>query len=399
MADMPSLPLLPDQHGFFVGPALEMTCPQRFVLSRHFNVNASASRMDELIDNLVDVHPALRVKFTEHRHRLRQVLDGGRSGRSHVRLPFAFNSPETLAFLTDYVNALASNFNIEIGHLAHFSVLQWPDGQVSVLMVLHHLICDQISLDTLERQVKRAVEFGSPSAGYDYAQCVDAVLQLPNEVDWRQRAVAWQAASENSLSDLALKGSVRRSHTLTVPLAVVKPDPWAVWRAAACAYRTRLGRSPRIQIVHHGRDSLSDVPRDQRPRGLSSAIGWFALTGLLLADDLQAAPPAPRVLSALTVARATGAWSASPRSDLDPALGADLWLNAVQSLPSHQLDSRRPKVPADPTFVGTPFALELIFEKEESSIRAHFDIGLFNPQTIESILHDMAQDEGVNFAR
>ncbi|MBI6852860.1 non-ribosomal peptide synthetase [Pseudomonas cichorii] len=282
--------LTPIQHWFFETPI-----PRR----QHWNqalvleptTTLEPRHLEQALLAVLEQHDALRLSFRDHAGKW-QAEHRAVTGESLLLQARVADMNECAALFADTQRSL----DLQNGPLLRALLVDGPQGQQRLLMVIHHLVVDGVSWRVLLDDLQVA-----------YRQLADAAaIQLPAKTsafrDWAARLQAY-AGSESLREELAwwqrqlngpgaelpcdnLQGGQQNIHAQTVSVRLDAQSTRQLLQQAPSAYRTQVNdllltalaqvvcrwsgqASALIQLEGHGRETLFDEI------DLTRTVGWF----------------------------------------------------------------------------------------------------------------------------
>ncbi|WP_032619844.1 non-ribosomal peptide synthetase, partial [Pseudomonas syringae] len=300
--------LTPIQHWFFDTPI-----PER----QHWNQSLLLEPLSALDPNvleqslraLLEQHDALRLSFTEHEGTWRAEHRAVTTDTLLIRVQVS-DMAECAALYTDTQRSL----DLQNGPLLRALLVDGPQGQQRLLMVIHHLVVDGVSwrvlLDDLQnayRQLRDAapVRFAAKTSAFrDWAARLQAYAG--NE-SLREELPLWQRQLGGPATSLPChnpQGGRQNRHAQTVSVRLDAERTRQLLQQAPSAYRTQVNDllltalaqvvcrwngqpSTLIQLEGHGREDLFD------DIDLTRTVGWFTSAYPLRLTPAPAADSAP----------------------------------------------------------------------------------------------------------
>ncbi|WP_122438388.1 non-ribosomal peptide synthetase [Pseudomonas viridiflava] len=281
----------PIQHWFFDTPIPERQhWNQALVLEPVARLNAQT--LELALQAVLDQHDALRLRFLEHsgrwsaEHRAVVTQD---ALLIHVQVA----QMDECAALFEQAQR---SFDLQNGPLLRAVLVDGPQDQQRLLMVIHHLVVDGVSwrvllddVQTSYRQLSETLPVRLPaktSAFRDWASRLQAYAgseSLREELQWWQRQLSGPTAA---LPCHAPQGGQQNRHARTLSVRLDSSSTRHLLQQAPSAYRTQVNdllltalalvvcrwsgqASTLIQLEGHGRETLFD------DIDLTRTVGWF----------------------------------------------------------------------------------------------------------------------------
>ncbi|MDF7796655.1 amino acid adenylation domain-containing protein [Pseudomonas syringae] len=286
-----SLPLLPIQARFF-----ELDIPER----QHWNQalmlkplqTLEATHIQSALTALVEQHDALRLGFSQQNGQW-QATFGALSTRE-LLWTHELDSIERLPELADEAQR---SLNLKNGPLLRAVLINLPQGEQRLLLVIHHLLVDGVSWRVLLEDLQQAyiaLAAGQPallpaktSSLKSWAEHLQAYAQSPA---LEQELGYWQAQLQDVSDALPCDhphGGQQQQHALSVVTQLNSELTRQLLQDAPAAYRTQINdllltalarvvsrwtAQPHalIRLEGHGREDLFDA------LDLSRTVGWFS---------------------------------------------------------------------------------------------------------------------------
>ncbi|OUM04880.1 non-ribosomal peptide synthetase [Pseudomonas syringae] len=286
-----SLPLLPIQARFF-----ELDIPER----QHWNQalmlkplqTLEATDLHAALTALIEQHDALRLGFTQHNGQWQANF--GALNTHELLWVHELDSPERL---TDLANEAQRSLDLKNGPLLRAVLVNLPQGEQRLLLVIHHLAVDGVSWRVLLEDLQQA--YAALAAG----QPLKLAAKTTSLKGWAEQLQ--QYASSETLTaerdywlhalqgdDQPLprdkpQGSMRNRDAAHASSWLSKDLTHKLLKVAPAAYRTHVNdllltalaqvlcewsqqSSVLIQLEGHGREDLFD------DTDLSRTVGWFS---------------------------------------------------------------------------------------------------------------------------
>ncbi|WP_158841380.1 non-ribosomal peptide synthetase [Saccharothrix deserti] len=282
-----SAPLTPIQRWFFAHDGVDR---RAFVIPVELDVAVSPDVVRDALDALLRHHDALRTRFVDGADGVRQEFPATVADPPLVVVDLS-GDPDRDATRRRLMADTAAGIDLEIGRLVRALLTVEGDGRDSRLfLVVHHLVCDAVSLRILVRDLASAcaarhvgepVVFPPKSTSFlDWARRVDRLAQAPGTT---AESAYWKSVVD------APAARVPRDHpgganseaaatTLDTHLAVdlrggLRIGPVEVLLTALAATLTSWsGGDVLVELEGHGREEVfPDVD-------LSRTVGWFTTT-------------------------------------------------------------------------------------------------------------------------
>jgi amino acid adenylation domain-containing protein len=348
---------------------------------------------------LIARHPQLRATYPVHEGEpSRALLPPWRPAPATVEVA------NEAALPAHVERALAPRFDPARGPLVRFERLRFAEGEQALLCVVHHLVCDGLSLGLLERELTARFAGSEPAAPeVGYADFAAWQRRIADEPLLTSQRTAWAARLTPPPARLVLPRP-RRRHTSDRAGVVAVRREWpadlsrrlrALWRAhGATPFAGLLATWCALLARYCGADDLLlGMPEaGRRQPGLEHTIGCFVNT-LPLRVSLAGDPPVAEILArAAEAARFTFAHAdvpfelladALPRGDRRRPL--DLYIVSIDLLDPPPGPRARP-LPveeiskADATLYvtarGGPVRIELVYDGalfDEDTMERHAD--------------------------
>ncbi|WP_346396406.1 amino acid adenylation domain-containing protein [Pseudomonas syringae] len=286
-----SLPLLPIQARFF-----ELDIPER----QHWNQalmlkplqTLEASYLQAALTALVEQHDALRLGFTRQSGQWQATF--GAPNTRELLWAHELNSIEHLPELADEAQR---SLDLKNGPLLRAVLINLPQGEQRLLLVIHHLLVDGVSWRVLLEDLQQAyvaLASGQPallpaktSSLQAWAEHLQAYAQSPA---LEQELGYWQAQLQDVSDALPCDhphGGQQQQHALSVVTQLNSELTRQLLQDAPAAYRTQINdllltalarvvsrwtAQPHalIRLEGHGREDLFDA------LDLSRTVGWFS---------------------------------------------------------------------------------------------------------------------------
>ncbi|MBX8603063.1 non-ribosomal peptide synthetase [Pseudomonas cichorii] len=282
--------LTPIQHWFFETPIpARQHWNQALVLEP--TTALEPRHLEQALLAILEQHDALRLSFRENAGKW-QAEHRAVTGESLLLQARVSDMSECAALFADTQRSL----DLQNGPLLRALLVDGPQGQQRLLMVIHHLVVDGVSwrvlLDDLQvayRQLADAAAIQLPaktSAFRDWAGRLQAYAgseSLREERDWWQRQLSGPSAE---LPCDNPQGGQQNIHAQTVSVRLDAQSTRQLLQQAPSAYRTQVNdllltalaqvvcrwsgqASALIQLEGHGRETLFDEI------DLTRTVGWF----------------------------------------------------------------------------------------------------------------------------
>ncbi len=286
-----SLPLLPIQARFF-----ELDIPQR----QHWNQavmlkplqTLEAIHLQSALTALVEQHDALRLGFTQQDGQWHATF-----GTLNTRELLWTHELDSIERLPELADEAQRSLNLKNGPLLRAVLINLPQGEQRLLLVIHHLLVDGVSWRVLLEDLQQAylaLAAGQPallpaktSALQAWAEHLQAYAQSPA---LEQELGYWQAQLQDVSEALPCDhphGGQQQQHSLSVVTQLNGELTRQLLQDAPAAYRTQINdllltalarvvsrwtAQPHalIRLEGHGREDLFDA------LDLSRTVGWFS---------------------------------------------------------------------------------------------------------------------------
>ena len=286
-----SLPLLPIQARFF-----ELDIPER----QHWNQalmlkplqTLEATHLQSALTALVEQHDALRLGFSQQDGQWLATF--GALSTRELLWTHELDSIERLSELADEAQR---SLDLKNGPLLRAVLINLPQGEQRLLLVIHHLLVDGVSWRVLLEDLQQAyiaLAAGQPallpaktSSLKSWAEHLQAYAQSPA---LEQELGYWQAQLQDVSDALPCDhphGGQQQQHALSVVTQLNSELTRQLLQDAPAAYRTQINdllltalarvvsrwtAQPHalIRLEGHGREDLFDA------LDLSRTVGWFS---------------------------------------------------------------------------------------------------------------------------
>ena len=286
-----NLPLLPIQARFF-----ETEIPERHHWNQSVMLKPSrrldAAQLEAALHALIEQHDALRLTFVRQQSGWQASF-----AASHNREVLWTRELSDVARLAELADEAQRSLDLATGPLLRAVLVELPDGEQRLLLVIHHLVVDGVSWRVLLEDLQQicvALAAGQvpnlPARStslkawaqklHDYA--TSAVLE--QELGW------WQAqlqGVDDSLPCDNPEGARQNRNALSVSTRLDADTTRQLLQEAPAAYRTQINdllltalaqvisrwtgrRDVLIRLEGHGREDLFD------DLDLSRTVGWFS---------------------------------------------------------------------------------------------------------------------------
>ncbi|KEZ24735.1 MULTISPECIES: amino acid adenylation domain-containing protein [Pseudomonas syringae group genomosp. 2] len=286
-----SLPLLPIQARFF-----EQDIPER----QHWNQalmlkplqTLDAIHLQAALTALIEQHDALRLGFTQQDGQWQATF--GALNTRDLLWTHELDSAEHLAELADEAQR---SLDLKNGPLLRAVLIDLPQGEQRLLLVIHHLVVDGVSWRVLLEDLQQAyvaIAAGQPlalatktSSLQSWAEHLQAYAQSPalaQELDY------WQTQLQDVSDALPCDhphGGQQQKHALSVVTQLNGEQTRQLLQDAPAAYRTQINdllltalarvvsrwtAQPHalIRLEGHGREDLFDT------LDITRTVGWFS---------------------------------------------------------------------------------------------------------------------------
>ncbi|MCH5610709.1 amino acid adenylation domain-containing protein [Pseudomonas syringae pv. syringae] len=286
-----SLPLLPIQARFF-----ELDIPQR----QHWNQalmlkplqTLEASYLQAALTALVEQHDALRLGFTRQSGQWQATF-----GAPNTRELLWAHELDSIERLPELADEAQRSLDMKNGPLLRAVLINLPQGEQRLLLVIHHLVVDGVSWRVLLEDLQQAyiaLAAGQPallpaktSSLQAWAEHLQAYAQSPA---LEQELSYWQTQLQDVSDALPCDhphGGQQQQHALSVVTQLNSELTRQLLQDAPAAYRTQINdllltalarvvsrwtAQPHalIRLEGHGREDLFDA------LDLSRTVGWFS---------------------------------------------------------------------------------------------------------------------------
>ncbi|SOP98103.1 amino acid adenylation domain-containing protein [Pseudomonas syringae] len=286
-----SLPLLPIQARFF-----ELDIPER----QHWNQalmlkplqTLEASYLQAALTALVEQHDALRLGFTRQSGQWQATF-----GAPNTRELLWAHELDSIERLPELADEAQRSLDLKNGPLLRAVLINLPQGEQRLLLVIHHLVVDGVSWRVLLEDLQQAyiaLAAGQPallpaktSSLQAWAEHLQAYAQSPA---LEQELGYWQAQLQDVSDALPCDhphGGQQQQHALSVVTQLNSELTRQLLQDAPAAYRTQINdllltalarvvsrwtAQPHalIRLEGHGREDLFDA------LDLSRTVGWFS---------------------------------------------------------------------------------------------------------------------------
>ncbi|WP_283776236.1 non-ribosomal peptide synthetase [Pseudomonas syringae] len=301
--------LTPIQHWFFDTPIPERQHWNQSVLLEPLSA-LDPNVLEQSLRALLEQHDALRLSFTEHEGTWQAEHRAVSADTTLLIQAQVSDMAECAALYADTQRSL----DLQDGPLLRALLVDGPQGQQRLLMVIHHLVVDGVSwrvlLDDLQnayRQLRDAapVRFAAKTSAFrDWAARLQAYAgneSLREELHLWQRQLGGPATS---LPCHNPQGGRQNRHAQTVSVRLDAERTRQLLQQAPSAYRTQVNDllltalaqvvcrwsgqpSTLIQLEGHGRENLFD------DIDLTRTVGWFTSAYPLRLTPAPAVDAAP----------------------------------------------------------------------------------------------------------
>ncbi|WP_178118564.1 amino acid adenylation domain-containing protein [Pseudomonas sp. SZ57] len=285
------LPLLPIQARFF-----ELDIPER----QHWNQalmlkplqTLEATHLQSALTALVEQHDALRLGFSQQNDQWQATF-----GTLNTRELLWTHELDTIERLPELADEAQRSLNLKNGPLLRAVLINLPQGEQRLLLVIHHLLVDGVSWRVLLEDLQQAyiaLAAGQPallpaktSSLKSWAEHLQAYAQSPA---LEQELGYWQAQLQDVSDALPCDhphGGQQQQHALSVVTQLNSDLTRQLLQDAPAAYRTQINdllltalarvisrwtAQPHalIRLEGHGREDLFDA------LDLSRTVGWFS---------------------------------------------------------------------------------------------------------------------------
>ncbi|MCF8985899.1 amino acid adenylation domain-containing protein [Pseudomonas syringae] len=286
-----SLPLLPIQARFF-----ELDIPER----QHWNQalmlkplqTLEAAHLQSALTALVEQHDALRLGFSQQDGQWLATF-----GAPNTRELLWTHELDSIERLPELADEAQRSLNLKNGPLLRAVLINLPQGEQRLLLVIHHLLVDGVSWRVLLEDLQQAyiaLAAGQPallpaktSSLKSWAEHLQAYAQSPA---LEQELGYWQAQLQDVSDALPCDhphGGQQQQHALSVVTQLNSELTRQLLQDAPAAYRTQINdllltalarvisrwtAQPHalIRLEGHGREDLFDA------LDLSRTVGWFS---------------------------------------------------------------------------------------------------------------------------
>ncbi|PBP94385.1 non-ribosomal peptide synthetase, partial [Pseudomonas congelans] len=286
-----SLPLLPIQARFF-----ELDIPER----QHWNQalmlkplqTLEATHLQSALTALVEQHDALRLGFSQQNGQWQATF-----GALNTRELLWTHELDSIERLPELADEAQRSLNLKNGPLLRAVLINLPQGEQRLLLVIHHLLVDGVSWRVLLEDLQQAylaLAAGQPallpaktSSLKSWAEHLQAYAQSPA---LEQELGYWQAQLQDVSDTLPCDhphGGQQQQHALSVVTQLNGELTRQLLQDAPAAYRTQINdllltalarvvsrwtAQPHalIRLEGHGREDLFDA------LDLSRTVGWFS---------------------------------------------------------------------------------------------------------------------------
>ncbi|CZT29750.1 amino acid adenylation domain-containing protein [Pseudomonas cerasi] len=286
-----SLPLLPIQARFF-----ELDIPER----QHWNQalmlkplqTLEASCLQSALTALVEQHDALRLGFSQQDGQWLATF-----GALNTRELLWTHELDSIERLSELADEAQRSLDLKNGPLLRAVLIDLPQGEQRLLLVIHHLLVDGVSWRVLLEDLQQAyiaLAAGQPallpaktSSLKSWAEHLQAYAQSPA---LEQELGYWQAQLQDVSDALPFDhphGGQQQQHALSVVTQLNGELTRQLLQDAPAAYRTQINdllltalarvvsrwtAQPHalIRLEGHGREDLFDA------LDLSRTVGWFS---------------------------------------------------------------------------------------------------------------------------
>lgn len=281
-----TLGLLPIQNWF-----MQQVDAGRIVNGHHWNQSflvkvpeLNQERLPDIIQQLVDYHDILRVRYTKQQHTWLQSYHAGIDLPQLKMLDVSQHRDDELdAILTDW----QSHFDLHNGPLFQFAYLYgYQDSSARLFCSFHHLIVDSVSLRILIQDFKDLYDgHALERKGTSYRQWVNEVQRYP-ELNPKEN-LFWQRQVDTIPDYIALFGLEHEEHAPCFNEVTLNEDLTnSLLRTANSAYHTEINELLLTALVYalkdisdednhgitlegHGRENISGAIDH------SHTVGWF----------------------------------------------------------------------------------------------------------------------------
>ncbi|MDH2433776.1 amino acid adenylation domain-containing protein [Pokkaliibacter sp. MBI-7] len=308
-----SLPLLPLQARFFTLPVSQRQHWNQALLLRPVTAQGlDAELLQQALVALVTLHPVLATRFKRDRAgQWQQHLAPLASASQGLLWQREACSSEELTPLCDQAQR---SLDLQHGPLWRAVLIDLPEGEQRLLLVIHHLLVDGVSWRILLEDLQQAyqvlaqgqtVALPAASTPWQYADLLHQQLtgealqaelrywqQLADSVasqQLRPAAVASTLAGQRHLQLTLDQHSSRQLLTRCVSHFAAQINDLLL-AAVARAWQQWQGQALLVEVESHGREWPADWPLPAvTVPDLSRSVGWFtAIYPLLLGDDGRA---------------------------------------------------------------------------------------------------------------
>ncbi|OBS39651.1 non-ribosomal peptide synthetase [Pseudomonas syringae pv. syringae] len=286
-----SLPLLPIQARFF-----ELDIPER----QHWNQalmlkplqTLEAAHLQSALTALIEQHDALRLGFSQQNGQWQATF-----GALNTRELLWTHELDSIERLSELADEAQRSLDLKNGPLLRAVLINLPQGEQRLLLVIHHLLVDGVSWRVLLEDLQQAyvaLASGQPallpaktSSLKSWAEHLQAYAQSPA---LEQELGYWQAQLQDVSDALPCDhphGGQQQKHALSVVTQLNGELTRQLLQDAPAAYRTQINdllltalarvvsrwtAQPHalIRLEGHGREDLFDA------LDLSRTVGWFS---------------------------------------------------------------------------------------------------------------------------
>ncbi|WP_095155656.1 non-ribosomal peptide synthetase, partial [Pseudomonas sp. Irchel 3E13] len=273
-------PLMPIQHWFFDSPIPERHHWNQSVLLKP-TVHLEAAPLEAALQALLVHHDALRLSFVEGRARFRDAAAG------ELLWVRELSSRDQLAELT---NQAQRSLDLQNGPLLRALLVNLPQGEQRLLLVIHHLAVDGVSWRILLEDLQAAYNGAAlPAKTHSVKVWAEHLRTFAGSPALEQELGWWQAQLQGVSDALPLDradGGRQHKHEATVRTNLNSALTRQLLQDAPAAYRTQINdllltalarvisrwsgnAETLVRLEGHGREDLFE--------GLDTTrtVGWF----------------------------------------------------------------------------------------------------------------------------
>jgi amino acid adenylation domain-containing protein/non-ribosomal peptide synthase protein (TIGR01720 family) len=288
--------LTPIQHWFF---EQNLTDPHHWNQSRLLKIKEpiDPALMEQVVDQLLLQHDALRLRFSRSENGWQQVHANGKAENVFTRIILSGNAEQQIAAIESHAAELQASLNLSSGPLVRVTLFESDEQTLCrLLIVIHHLVVDGVSwrvllydLQTAYQQARQGTAISLPPKTTSFKQWTEMIDDYVSSPALEPELEYWLAESRSRIRQLPrdfFEGENSEALAGAVVVSLSAEDTESLLREVPAAYRTQINdvlltalvqalnewtgeSSQLIDLEGHGREQIVENV------DLSRTIGWF----------------------------------------------------------------------------------------------------------------------------